>query len=797
MSDTPFLFTPNGENRDEESNGDSSNVVPSEHSSLGFYSTHLSYPPNRLYILSREGLDTNIQYDDPNFYGVLEELARRMNGLINRLLELRPSDEYSMIEQAERGSAADIPDSAALLISSRSPWFNTENITDDDIYNYFRDECGITNFEMWELYTMLWWGWISGNFRRHIDVDTARQIVGLTTEEAYFVISVVVPEDYKQSIMGNYHYAYSYILITGYIPDDVVPTPVTLNGDGSAAAMSPETQLLTRLLYEDLNLVVQLYYCNFFNDFYDITFGLGTRIEPGVPFYKALLKVVTRELLDLYFNLNEQNLEEYLQIAGVAEDAYQDRMNVNIPVEVWRQRLGSYANYVKAKYHNLARPSLDLFTIDSKTIELYSDNELLWFYGYRVFILPETRSGPTRWGYLHAITVGVAFWQPWSGECDNDHINSIMTLEPRSMSDKNDTDDINIALERLGRRRCFQASELEASFRNLSGFFIFYDPDYDYETPMIDPITGFNVNRALSLPAVLNLHEFLINEEPTPTIEALIKKIDFGVKKYKETSKFLLRFKDAVYRSSAIAQNFIVTYITSIFLLSMWARFWKGPGYQYPVIWDESMSRDLCPALQRDKHIDIEFNVYGQLMSDMERFMIPLVTFVKQLPLIHYSWTQGFYVKADEEFIRNELGAYYMGEAIDGAQHGMFCLAQFGDILAQSSYVYMRVGLGYSDQRINEVLVETSRKLRVFENIAINAEEVNVTRGIESLGSMNPESMVNTPEGPITFNEYRNRLIQAQQAINDHRAVVNNDDPNVVQPPLSFSSIQDTMHIQM
>ena len=796
MSNTPYLFTPTDDLIDPDDVGHQNTVHQNGHSSVGFYSTHLSYKPNLLYILHREGLDNTVTYDNPGFYSYIEELSKRLDTLINQLLEARQFEEYNLIEAVERNYTAEVPVDAASLISSRYTRFEIQNVTDDDIYDYFREECGITNFEMWQLYTLLWWGWVTGNFRRHISVELATQIVRLTTEEVKFLINTVIPEDKREYIVGNSHYVYCYILISGYIPDDIVPEPARngYSNPGSSSGISPQSDLLNRMVYEDVNLVVQLYYSNFFNTFYDNTFGVGTMKLPGVPFYKALLDVVTPELLNLYFNVNEQNLEWYLSQIGIVKNIYYDSEPVSI--DIWRYRIGSYAPFVKARMEQAPRAILNLFNIDVRNIQKYSDIELLDFYGYRIFKFPETHGAFTRWAFLHVISISVAFWQRWTGECDNDHINSIMMLEPRGTLDKTDTDDINIALVRMDRRRCFPASELEASFRNLGGFFIFYDPDYDYETPMIDPITDHKVTKAIPLIGIMNLHDFLINEDPTPTVSALIKKIEFGIGKYKDTDDYLQRFKDAVYASSHISQTFIQTYLSFIFLLSMWARFWKGPGYSYPVIWNEAMSQDLCPALQRDKHIDIEFNVYGQLMSEMERFMPSLVGFINKLPLIHYSWTQGFYVKADEEFIRNELGAYYMSETINGAQHGLFCLAQFGDILAQSAYVYMRVGLGYSDNKVNELLIQTMVKMRTFENIAITTERSNLQKGKDWFATLPPDTPVNTPDGAISYEEYKNRLVQAEQSINDHSGVVNIVG-QVEQPPLMFSEIQDTMHIQM
>ena len=142
-------------------------------------------------------------------------------------------------------------------------------------------------------------------------------------------------------------------------------------------------------------------------------------------------------------------------------------------------------------------------------------------------------------------------------------------------------------------------------------------------------------------------------------------------------------------------QQLVQDYILWLFLLGMYMRFWKGPGFAFPMQWVEGGGgAERCELKVRDDNTGMMFGTRTALLEgaspDLEKWLL-------SLPRVRYDFRTGA-VAAGQETINF---------VVEEAQAGNFCLADASDHMLRTSYYYALKILNMSNEDFNTFLRET------------------------------------------------------------------------------------------
>jgi hypothetical protein len=177
--------------------------------------------------------------------------------------------------------------------------------------------------------------------------------------------------------------------------------------------------------------------------------------------------------------------------------------------------------------------------------------------------------------------------------------------------------------------------------------FKFQDPDWKPapNTP-IDNLTGQPLRREFSLDSVKQLKSFIgfkigqvsFNERGSIyyiNMKQLYDRIQEGIAKKGDLSSINGLVKLYDFFNNEEKAN-IIFYLSWVFWLGLWMRFWRGPGYPWPITGGYT-AKDRCNPDEREQNVFIENSVRDAIF---DRFKNDerVNNFINSLPMVSYNY---------------------------------------------------------------------------------------------------------------------------------------------------------------
>jgi hypothetical protein len=299
----------------------------------------------------------------------------------------------------------------------------------------------------------------------------------------------------------------------------------------------------------------------------------------------------------------------------------------------------------------------------------------------------------SREALLQTVTNDLLGVPKWSLEsinyCTNDDTINILTTELHGQVNKSDPVDPTLSYGVHKNYKCYQTSELIASFREYDGVFEFRIPDWTDQSR--DPTTNELLPREFSIDSIKALNELIEGSEIT-TLKELNKIIKLGLNSLGKLSIKLKSLKNQYQNFNEVQKRTVNLYLSWLFIYAMWMRFWKGPGYEWPLkkinihspFARNKWSR--ASSVERDEHIFIQHAIRSRIMDSYERDP-NLRTFIDELPVIYYEF--------DTKEAR--LASYPLKETIDKIVSGRHCMGFGSDTILKTAYYYI---INLLDQKV-------------------------------------------------------------------------------------------------
>ena len=321
----------------------------------------------------------------------------------------------------------------------------------------------------------------------------------------------------------------------------------------------------------------------------------------------------------------------------------------------------------------------------------YTDDELLNAYevtfddwGSRRELLQKIASEGT----------GGAKWSFRKKYCNNLERTNPITLDIPIPLD--DPEDPILSYGTLTNYRCYQVSELETTFfEDKEVGFVFSVPDY------IDPAIAATLTRIkYPLPdfrefplASIRQLKTLLTGQKDPKYKELLQKISEGIDAKNAIHALIKRLRTEYLAFPKEWQESVRDYIFWLFFLGMRMRFWKGPGFPFPMKWLETGGEDRCEYNVRDKNVEEMFGMRTTLLGEMDP---ELEKWILQFPRIRYDFITGAVA----------AGAETINFIIEEAQQSNFCIADASDHILRTSYYLALSVLGLSNDDFNAQITE-------------------------------------------------------------------------------------------
>ena len=283
----------------------------------------------------------------------------------------------------------------------------------------------------------------------------------------------------------------------------------------------------------------------------------------------------------------------------------------------------------------------------------------------------EARGG-SRWSWRHSY-------------CNNDDTLNILEVEPHGKVDKGDPTDPTLSYGVQKNYRCYQLSELAATFTDYDGAFIFRVPDWTAPGPnrptQIDPTTGAPLISEFPLESIRQLQQLLQNPPPGYNVNTLTAKIQEGLAVNTEANMRVRALKAQYDKFTPEQQYLAKLYLVWLFVYGMWMRFWKGPGFPWPtfrvdVLDARAREREQrCSPEDRDEHSFIQQAIRTAFVETYEKDRT-LRTWIESLPAVRYNFRNG------DAHINTEPISHLLDRLMLGGE----CQGFAGDDVAQTGY---------------------------------------------------------------------------------------------------------------
>jgi hypothetical protein len=395
--------------------------------------------------------------------------------------------------------------------------------------------------------------------------------------------------------------------------------------------------------------------------------GGASNLPPHV--FLSMQEASTTERLLL--ELKESNFDDYIAQYGLGRPYGAHNLNKRAFIT---QTLCQYGRVFARPPDLIQPPPLEGVGPDRIRHDLsyYTNEELIQAYDPRtpwqnrhelIEAVVDDVTGIEKWGLVHRY-------------CTNDQTLNIITGDLHGDINKDDHEDPTLSFGRHKNYKCYQASELEGSFRIYDGVFLFRIPDWVPSSP---------TPSEFSLDSIKQLQTLLGSFPLMTVLEPLRDKIRTGLDFYSSAQMQTLQIKRRYDSLTLEQQQLIQKYLGWMFMYAMWMRFWKGPGTPWPmrkVNVRRSAQRILeqrASPQERDEHIFIQEGVRTALIELYETDPI-LNDFITTLPTIYY----------DFETEEARPATYPIKHTLDRIALGDHCMGFGSDTILKTAYYYIR-----------------------------------------------------------------------------------------------------------
>ena len=318
-----------------------------------------------------------------------------------------------------------------------------------------------------------------------------------------------------------------------------------------------------------------------------------------------------------------------------------------------------------------ARATLAPYTL-KEIVEAY---EPMGRWGNRnglIDVVREEGRGGSQWSWRHRY-------------CNNDDTMNVIMADLHGDMDKDDPTDPTLSYGVQKNYRCYQASELAASWREdpEDHIFHFRVPDWVPATQgtaaRIDPTTGAPLLRDFPIESIRQLRTLLQTPPAGYNVKELSAKVTEGLNAANNANILMRRLKTEYEAKPQDQQYVIQLYLAWLFVFGMWMRFWKGPGNAWPTEWVEGGGGgERCELGRRDEHVFIQQSIRTAISDAYEQYP-GLKQWIENLPLLDYNFTTG-------EAQVATAGTTTIKTILDKIQLGDFCMAHGSDLILKTSY---------------------------------------------------------------------------------------------------------------
>lgn len=272
-------------------------------------------------------------------------------------------------------------------------------------------------------------------------------------------------------------------------------------------------------------------------------------------------------------------------------------------------------------------------------------------------------------------------WSFRNHYCNNAERINILTGEKRQKEDKNDPI-LSYGIPR--NYRCFQASELLASFDAVGQGFEFRNPDWR---------KGDNFERIFPPSSIKQLEGLIANSKVQVLVDLYVK-INQGLNIMYNIDKKINGLKSDYNSFPATQKSLIISYLVWVFLTAMYMRYWQGPGTEFPRWWiiDTAPKSEQENAL-RDFKVREQFEHKNRII---EKMTPETISWINNLPEIRYNFKYGT-INLEDRKIEDIINK---AEAC----HEKSCLLTDSYPMVETSYYLVTKLLSYNNDQFNDLL---------------------------------------------------------------------------------------------
>jgi len=460
--------------------------------------------------------------------------------------------------------------------------------------------------------------------------------------------------------------------------------------------------------------------------------------------YMYLSTVQPSLIENIIGNITENNFNETITKLGLIEPTNFNSMTNNEKVDYLQGELSLYHNnlFIRPQGPRVPRKLANKSRDEIYNILLqYTNQELANFY--------EPRSKwNSRSQLLNLICDDVLGIPKWSIHsklyCNNENSMNIITGELHSEMSKYDDSDPTLSYGTHKNYRCYQLSELIASFREYNGVFMFAVPDW---------VTTSDFAREFPLESIKQLRYLLEKDQ----FKDLILKIDEGLEYMKSAEMKIRSLKNNLDKFTYEQKQIVDLYLGWMFNYSMWMRFWKGPGYPWPLVkvnvvrtLDRNIAQRSSPQ-ERDENIFIQEGIRTQIIEMYEKDKM-LRNWIENLPTIYY----------DFDTKQASCASHNIKNLLEQIALGNECMGFGSDTILKTSYYYITELLNHKEGKLfdNFVTRMLPKLLDLEYNIVSNRLMSNQTgirktvlsQRLQSLESSVPKLL------PFITTDYQNNV---------------------------------------
>jgi len=259
---------------------------------------------------------------------------------------------------------------------------------------------------------------------------------------------------------------------------------------------------------------------------------------------------------------------------------------------------------------------------------------------------------------------------------------NIQSVELHGAMNKRDREDPTLSYGIHRNYRCYQAGELEESFTEYDGVFLFRVPDWTVNG--IDPITNEPLIHEFPLDSIKQLKILLERECTNYNVAGLLTKIKVGLDLMKSATMHTRQLKQQLEQFTPEQKHIVELYLAWMFTYAMWMRFWKGPGHPWPLAKvnvtrksERNRAQRAAPQ-ERDEHIFIQGGVRTAIIEMYEKDAI-LTEWIESLPTIYY----------DFETREASCATHNIKGILDQIAIGDYCMGFGSDTILKTAYYYI------------------------------------------------------------------------------------------------------------